>query len=146
MLVQAPVALCCFLFHLHSINLKENTIAKRTTAKKSTSNTIQAGDFLTIGLDIGYGVVKAVTDTAFISFPSVMGHDREIKFQHETIQQKYPGDLALAQVPFDTPGEMIEAVYGTSITTTIIPNMPCKMTQTTVFINWVLDKEREYYR
>ena len=58
----------------------------------SSSNTIQAGDSLTIGLDIGYGVVKAVTDTASIAFPSVMGHAREIKFQQETIQQKYPGD------------------------------------------------------
>ena len=84
-------------------------MAKRKTSK---SKTIQSGDSLTIGLDIGYGVVKAVTDTASISFPSVMGHAREIKFQHEAIQQKYPGDqmadddgqwfigdLALAQIP-----------------------------------------------
>ena len=85
---------------------------KRTTAKNKSSNTIQAGDSLTIGLDIGYGVVKAVTDITSIAFPSVMGHAREIKFQQETIQQKYPGDqinddhgvwfigdLALAQIP-----------------------------------------------
>lgn len=85
-------------------------MAKRKISKSSTN--IQAGDSLTIGLDIGYGVVKAVTDVASVSFPSVMGHAREIKFQQDTIQQKYPGDqitdddgswfvgdLALAQVP-----------------------------------------------
>jgi plasmid segregation protein ParM len=67
---------------------------------------------LTIGLDIGYGVVKAVTDEAVITFPSVAGHAREIKFRHQDITAKYPGeqiiddegdwfigDLALAQIP-----------------------------------------------
>jgi plasmid segregation protein ParM len=86
-------------------------VAKRKNSKQSES-IIQQGDLLTVGLDIGYGVVKAVTDDASIAFPSVMGHAREIKFQQETIQQKYPGDqitdddgswfvgdLALAQVP-----------------------------------------------
>ncbi|HUN09090.1 MAG TPA: ParM/StbA family protein [Aggregatilineales bacterium] len=47
---------------------------------------------LTVGLDVGYGVVKAVTDTSEISFPSVSGHAREIKFQAETLASRYPGD------------------------------------------------------
>jgi hypothetical protein len=47
---------------------------------------------LTVGLDIGESVVKVVTDENSFGFPSVMGHVREIKFQQETIQQKYPGD------------------------------------------------------
>ncbi|GAB4523680.1 MAG: ParM/StbA family protein [Anaerolineae bacterium] len=86
-------------------------MAKRKKSKQSDT-TIQPGDTLTVGLDIGYGVVKAVTDRAAIAFPSVMGHAHEIKFQQDTIQQKYPGDqitdtegkwfvgdLAMAQVP-----------------------------------------------
>ncbi len=86
-------------------------MAKRKNNKQSES-TIQPGDMLTVGLDIGYGVVKAVTDHAAIAFPSVMGHTHEIKFQQEMIRQKYPGDqitdddgewfvgnLAMAQVP-----------------------------------------------
>jgi plasmid segregation protein ParM len=107
-LLQMIQTICSgfFLF----IGIRSFKVAKRKTSKSST--TIQAGDSLTIGLDIGYGVVKAVTDTVSISFPSVMGHAREIKFQQEAIQQKYPGDqisdeqgdwfigdLALAQIP-----------------------------------------------
>ena len=81
-------------------------------AKKQQQRITDLGSTLTIGLDIGYGVVKAVTDQTAITFPSVMGHAHEIKFQQETLQQKYPGDhitdedgqwfvgdLALAQVP-----------------------------------------------
>ena len=80
------------------------------TSKKKTSRT--AANILTVGLDIGYGVVKVVTNDSAFSFPSVTGHAREIKFQQETIQQKYRGDqitddegdwfigdLALAQLP-----------------------------------------------
>ena len=67
---------------------------------------------LTIGLDIGYGVVKAVTGDQIVTFPSVMGHAREIKFQQDEIVQRHPGDwisdedgawfvgdLALSQLP-----------------------------------------------
>ncbi|MCC7208148.1 MAG: ParM/StbA family protein [Anaerolineae bacterium] len=67
---------------------------------------------LTIGLDIGYGVVKAVTSDQVVMFPSVMGHAREVKFQQEDMSRRYPGDqirddegdwfvgdLALAQLP-----------------------------------------------
>lgn len=72
---------------------------------------------LTIGLDVGYGAVKAVTsETAFV-FPSVCGHAREMKFQQDEIAQRHPGDqiqddegrwfvgdLALMQL---TPGELL---------------------------------------
>ncbi|MCB9453102.1 MAG: ParM/StbA family protein [Anaerolineaceae bacterium] len=78
---------------------------------------LQPGSTLTIGLDIGYGVVKAVTDDQVLMFPSVMGHAREIRFQQDEIARRHPGDqlhdneghwfigdLALAQLP---PGELL---------------------------------------
>ena len=91
-------------------------MAKQTKKKKQTQSATHTSN-LTVGLDIGYGVVKVVTDDVSFGFPSVMGHAREIKFQQEAIQQKYPGDqitdddgqwfvgdLALAQLP---PGELL---------------------------------------
>ena len=67
-------------------------MAKQAKKKQQQHlNNLTAG-VTTIGLDIGYGVVKVVTDENSFGFPSVMGHAREIKFQQETIQQKYPGD------------------------------------------------------
>jgi len=75
------------------------------------------GSTLMLGLDIGFGVVKAVTHEQTITFPSVMGHAREIKFQQDEITKRHPGDLirdedglwfvgdlALAQLP---PGELL---------------------------------------
>jgi plasmid segregation protein ParM len=75
------------------------------------------GNVLTIGLDIGYGVTKVVTDDQVITFPSVCGHAREIKFRAEELAAKYPGDqitdddgswfvgdLALGQL---LPGELL---------------------------------------
>ena len=72
---------------------------------------------ITIGLDLGYGVVKAFTPTQAIAFPSVCGHARQMKFQAEDITARYPGDqikddegswfvgdLALSQLP---PGELL---------------------------------------
>ncbi len=48
---------------------------------------------LTIGMDIGYGVVKAImSDETTITFPSVMGHARDIKFQTDEIARLHPGD------------------------------------------------------
>ncbi len=74
-------------------------------------------DSLTVGLDIGYGVVKALTAETAITFPSVCGHAREIKFQKDEIAARHPGDqirdddglwflgdLALVQLP---PGELL---------------------------------------
>ena len=91
-------------------------MAKQTKKQQQNLNSLTAG-VITVGLDIGYGVVKVVTNDGAFAFPSVMGHAREIKFQQETIQQKYPGDqitddegewfvgdLALAQLP---PGELL---------------------------------------
>lgn len=72
---------------------------------------------VTIGLDIGYGVVKATTAEQVITFPSICGHAREIKFRAEEIASRYPGDqltddtgawfigdLAASQLP---PGEQL---------------------------------------
>jgi plasmid segregation protein ParM len=85
--------------------------------KKSNISQLLPGSVVTVGLDIGYGVVKAITDNQVITFPSVMGHAREIKFQQEEITARYPGDqitdddgewfvgeLALSQLP---PGELL---------------------------------------
>ncbi len=85
--------------------------------KRNVKNTALPGSTLTIGLDIGYGVVKAVTVDQVVMFPSVMGHAREIKFQQDEIAKRHPGDqisdddgawfvgdLALAQLP---PGELL---------------------------------------
>lgn len=65
-----------------------------------------------IGLDIGYGVTKAVSADTALMFPSVWGQAREIKFKSAEITAKYPGDqltdddgdyfigdLALSQLP-----------------------------------------------
>lgn len=68
---------------------------------------------LTVGLDIGYGVTKVICpDKQAITFPSVCGHAREIKFRPEDLAKRHPGDqisddegawfvgdLALSQVP-----------------------------------------------
>jgi len=86
------------------------------STRKNSKKTLP-GSVVTVGLDIGYGVVKAITDSQVITFPSVMGHAREIKFQQEEITARYPGDqitddegewfvgeLALSQLP---PGELL---------------------------------------
>ena len=91
-------------------------MSKQTKKQQQNLSNLIAG-IITVGLDIGYGVVKVVTNDGAFAFPSVMGHAREIKFQQETIQQKYPGDqitdddgewfvgdLALVQLP---PGELL---------------------------------------
>lgn len=65
-------------------------MAKRK--KKVSENSATQNGILTIGLDIGYGVVKAITDEATITFPSVAGHAREIKFQQDYLTEKYAGD------------------------------------------------------
>jgi plasmid segregation protein ParM len=72
---------------------------------------------LTIGLDVGYGMVKAITPEAVITFPSVCGHARALRFQAEAIAARHPGDqvtdsegawfvgdLAQTQLP---PGELL---------------------------------------
>jgi plasmid segregation protein ParM len=85
--------------------------------KRRTNTQPVPGSIVTLGLDIGYGVVKAVTAEQVVTFPSVLGHAREIKFQQEDMARRHPGDqitdsegdwfvgdLALAQLP---PGEIL---------------------------------------
>lgn len=82
-------------------------------AKKPANNT----SAVTVGLDIGYGVTKALSDDNTVLFPSVLGFGREIKFRAHELGQKYPGDqiyddeghwfvgeLALSQL---RPGEQL---------------------------------------
>jgi len=86
-------------------------------SKQNSKKPALPGSTVTMGLDIGYGVVKAVTADQVVMFPSVMGHAREIKFQQEDMARRQPGDqmtdedgdwfvgdLALAQLP---PGELL---------------------------------------
>lgn len=68
---------------------------------------------VTTGVDIGYGMVKAIFDELNpVLFPSVWGYSRELKFQSDETAAKYPGDqiadeegdwfvgnLALSQIP-----------------------------------------------
>ncbi|MDZ4768382.1 MAG: ParM/StbA family protein [Chloroflexota bacterium] len=46
---------------------------------------------LVVGLDMGYGYTKAVTENYSVSFPSVIGHARTIRFNAKEIAEKYPG-------------------------------------------------------
>lgn len=48
-------------------------------SKQNSKRPVLPGSAVTMGLDIGYGVVKAVTADQIVTFPSVMGHAREIK-------------------------------------------------------------------
>ncbi len=86
-------------------------------SKRNMKQPTLPGSAVTMGLDIGYGVVKAITTEQVVMFPSVMGHAREMKFQQEEIAKRHPGDqitdnegdwfvgdLALAQLP---PGELL---------------------------------------
>jgi hypothetical protein len=86
-------------------------------SKQNSKKPTLPGSTVTMGLDIGYGVVKAVTADQVVMFPSVTGHAREIKFQQEDITLRHPGDqitddegdwfvgdLALSQLP---PGELL---------------------------------------
>lgn len=92
-------------------------MAKKTVLPPPLSTSTLTTNTLTLGLDIGYGVVKAVTPMMTLTFPSVCGHAREIKFQAAEIAAKYAGDhikdedgswfvgeLALSQLP---PGELL---------------------------------------
>lgn len=51
-----------------------------------------ASGVITLGLDVGYGYTKAVTQNQWITFPSVWGVAREIRYSAEDIFAKYPGD------------------------------------------------------
>lgn len=62
------------------------------STKKLTNNGLKQTNKITIGLDIGYGVTKALTDDQQVVFPSVAGYAREIKFRADELAHKYPGD------------------------------------------------------
>jgi hypothetical protein len=47
----------------------------------------------TIGIDIGFGVTKVVAAEKTLSFRSVSGYARDLKFQWDEIVAKYPGDF-----------------------------------------------------
>ncbi len=93
-------------------------MAKHKQTQQAAVSITDQGGILTVGLDIGYGVTKVVTDQTAAAFPSVAGHAREIKFNQEALATRYPGDqlteedgstwfigdLALAQLP---PGELL---------------------------------------
>jgi len=53
---------------------------------------MQATNPLVVGLDIGFGVTKAVTLDQTVLFPSVCGHAFALDFQADKIHSKYPGD------------------------------------------------------
>ena len=63
-------------------------------SKRNATKNALPGSILTIGLDIGYGVVKAVTSDQVVMFPSVTGHAREIKFQQEDMAQADAGEIS----------------------------------------------------
>ena len=66
-------------------------MAKKQTAPTAQGNAAPAG--LIVGLDIGYGAVKAVaSDGGSLVFPSVWGAARELKYSADEIAAKYPGD------------------------------------------------------
>lgn len=93
-------------------------MAKRNDQPIQDTPAAPAPAVLTIGLDIGYGVTKAVAaDGTTVKFPSVAGYAREIKFRADELAKRYPGDqitdesgaswfvgdLAMSQLP---PGEL----------------------------------------
>lgn len=47
----------------------------------------------TVGLDIGYGVTKAICGENVVMFPSVAAHARDLDFQADETAAKYPGDM-----------------------------------------------------
>lgn len=78
---------------------------------KKKTTPVQTRSALTIGLDIGYGVTKAVTADQAVAFPSVMGAGHTFAFKADEILERYPGmqlfdagahvfagDLALSQL------------------------------------------------
>src|SRR5512145_1731594 len=80
------------LMNRHHFLLRNYRFRRIAMSKRKTPELNLPGSTITVGLDIGYGVVKAVTDSQEVLFPSVMGHSREIKFQKEELAQRHPGD------------------------------------------------------
>lgn len=47
---------------------------------------------MTVGLDVGYGVTKALMNDQVVMFPSVAGYAHEIAYHSEELTAKYPGE------------------------------------------------------
>lgn len=64
-----------------------------TSADQSVKNDILDGATLVIGLDVGYGLVKALA-WGFdpVKFRTVYGHERDLGYQKIEIMQKHPGE------------------------------------------------------
>ena len=56
--------------------------------KSSQEPTFSTSPTLTLGLDIGYGVTKAVTEDAAIAFPSVAGHARRLEGRLDAVEEQ----------------------------------------------------------
>lgn len=64
-----------------------------TSRKGKTPMTIQRQpEIHTMGLDIGYGNTKAVSDAGSVTFPSVAGYSRQIDFNFDEISGNHPGE------------------------------------------------------
>jgi len=65
------------------------------TARKTVK--VQQPTVFVVGIDVGYGVTKAVCSAAdgsdlFVKFPSVAAYARPLKFQEDEISKKHPGE------------------------------------------------------
>lgn len=63
-----------------------------TTRKAKIQAPPQASAHTTVGIDIGFGFTKVVTNDAAAIFPSVAGHAHDLKFNADEISAKYPGE------------------------------------------------------
>lgn len=86
-------------------------------ATKPAPETTVNGAIL-MGVDVGFGYTKAVTDSKTVIFPSVRGKARQLNFQVDEIARKYPGDQLfddddhwfvgdLANAQLIRPGELL---------------------------------------
>lgn len=62
-------------------------MSNRKKSQQAVSTTDRSGIF-TLGLDIGYGVTKAVTEDAAIAFPSVAGHARRLEGRLDAVEEQ----------------------------------------------------------
>lgn len=60
--------------------------------KRLTNNKANPNGIHTVGLDLGFGYTKGVSDSGTTIFPSVVSHSRDIKFMADEIASKHPGD------------------------------------------------------
>jgi hypothetical protein len=63
-----------------------------TQRKTLTKNPVVEQSVLVVGVDVGYGVTKAVYEDQAVKFPSVAAYARPLKFQQDEISAKHPGE------------------------------------------------------